>query len=1034
MLRRMLSVGCIQHRNRSNGFSELSKHSLSMLRREVSPLLQLPYDANLPKTAEELKEILKQLGDLIDSMPSTKPTHELMNEGKLNYFKACLQTNIPLLGSILDKIGGAANSQGTGTQSETHGNLGKEATREISTILKNLGQIHSVGAFLVILGLTMDRCLKLGRNRKEFFSYMKILRDLGNHVVKIQGLVCNSEADEILQKATLMICDHAAFCDKMAHSQRKFVKRFLLAEADHEKLMDMQKETDYLYRELHLATLYGDLHGVQGTDFEPSEDTVLVGIEMLVEEEVLKLESSDHLPGGRALVVCGLPGVGKTSVGEQIAARLRWKFDPRYVRMLNVGSESKTISVTEFQQSLYKKLSRTGVKKEFSSEADGRKHLRMLFNKLEKPVLILFDNVRNFMTIDSLLPSDMENLLQAGSLLLVTTTNQQVINVLEGKKVRTFVCEVRELEEKQARDLLLKKMLGDMDVNLQSDLSRELMRYEDKGELMLRKLLKLCGGLPLAINCVGSRIWGRGHDYLRSHSRILSTDLHNLSLEAAYAQLGEHEDVREGLMKKLRDAVLHACNSLSQGDPITSEESPLDRSVNFAYEQISYNHRTEEAFLNIVHLHLGRKWTEVEMLCGTEQLETLRQLSMVRRLVYKDGQSSPIVNVHDVLIGVGRRVANLNYQGRWVVKENGDEIDECFHNYQLESNVQRPEFIKLDHCNMDLPAGLLDNVTRNLRYLEVVDTTITGTCSIDPLKLECLKLERSPLPFPVQRLQKLIVLHLDFENTTSNLESIQFMPNLAKVTVKNSTTLRKLGPGLSRLSEVRIHNCSNFESIQGLDPHVVQQLEIAHCTIFSDFARVRKLRKLATLSLVGFQHSTFPEDLEIPSGVQDMDFSRNYNLTALPRFTPRNKIRILNLGSCCRLREVSDVHSTNLEYLHLGGCSMLEHLILSDDNVKTLKHLEVQGCASSKLRHTIASIRARFPTSFRLIPLDWLKVGDEEYTAPTSCEKLHRCIKLSLRKTRDLFEQRTRTVSFKDRGRSFTFPSSNGNRSKLHVS
>ncbi|OAE21377.1 hypothetical protein AXG93_1056s1000 [Marchantia polymorpha subsp. ruderalis] len=1008
-----------------SGYGKLPKRSTSTNNGAVmEDKPSTPDDANSSKSPEErARELLK----FIIQPEDNTATAATKKDDKLDAFGESVKDNLTFYGFIGDKIGGLANNKAIATQSENSGSFGTEAGREISNILTGLGSAHIVGAIFLVVGHLLDRWVTMGKNKKDLENYRKSLSRMAKHVTKLEQLASNTHAVEFLQAAFEKIFDHAAFCNQMMHSHSKSLgKRFCFATKHKDKIAEMQKDMDDMYRDLILAAWYADIHGEQDTKFEPSEDTVLVGIDKLVEDKVLELEPSDQRVV-RALVVTGLPGVGKSSVGGKIAERVIKKYGHHVcmldITVLDMHSERK------IQALLYKKLSPTGVKMAFSNAADGRKHLQKLFSKLEKPVLIFFDNVLNFTTIEELLPKDVSK-LPAGSLILVTTTNQQVINVLEEKGARTSICEVHGLEEEQARDLLLKEILGDVDMKLPSDLSRELMRYKEKEEMMLRKLLRLCGELPLAIMCVGSHISRRGQNYLRDTGQNylrdtghwpLATDLHNPSLKEAYAQLFEHRDVQEGLVKKLKDAVLHACNSLSQGDPMGTGENTLDQSVNFACQQLSYNPLLQEAFLSIVHLHVGRDYSEVELLCGAELVETLRQLSLVRRLVYKDGTLSPILNVHHVLIGAGRRIANVQFEGRWLVREDGDDdVVECFHNYQLERRLHLPRFIKLDHCDIDLPAEKLDYVTTDLRHFEVRGVRIIGDCSVHPRMLECLKIERCPLPFLLHNLQKLKFLYLDFENTTSNLECIQNMPSLAKVTVKNSTTLRCLGSGLPTLSEVSIFKCSNFESIEGLNPLAVRQLEIASCPEFRDFLRVGLLSKLTELYLVGCQHSEFPEDFEIPSGVQDLDFSRNYKLTVQPRNAPGNKIRKLNLGCCTSLTTVSVIDLKSLEYLVLGGCSKLENLTLSDENLKTLKHLEVQGCASSKLKQSIASLMNRFPPSLRLIQHDWLEEQDEECTAPTRCELLTRCIKLNWRKRR--------TVKF--RGRCFTFPPNGYNRKK----
>ncbi|KAG6556829.1 hypothetical protein Mapa_001776 [Marchantia paleacea] len=1044
---------------KSNSMHRLISKSFSRRRsRSFSGVTPLPATAvvasssSSPDASSSSSELLELLIRFIEDRD--KPAEGLSpTSDRLTNLRGCVQNNFPLLGNILDKFGGAVNGQVSTSAAQATPQSGS-AYREVAIVLRDLGHLHWVGGFLIIVAVLVDKCCKVSRYDKDSRKYASNLKLLAKTVYKIHHLVPKPQDDETLQKAVQLLINHAESFSQRSITRRSWFKRFLFAEQDHEELAELQNEINDLYPQLCVTAQILTLELLKAplTDnqiFE-AEDTVLVGDEKPVEEALaalLKLQTrASKSSRPCALLLSGSPGVGKSRVGRRVLARLRMeKYKYCEISMRNG-------SVKDWQDRLRRELSTAGIFTVFCYSDDGQEILRRSSRKElgREPILLYLDNVQKEADFDTLLPGKLHTLLDPGSILVVTTTNQKLINTLQKKGVLACLYEVRALQEIDATELLLRSIFGESEVLEDSQMVEGLIMSEE-----VQKLENFLGGVPLGIISAGKYIRSIGNDFLREKK------FGELSFQSAYAQMDQED--REKFMEKFNAAVRHSFISLSNGDPISNEKSALDQSLDDAYRQLTFDPRNEAVFLDIVHLYVGHKWADVQLIYGEEILNLLQQLSMV----YKDGTSVPVLQVSGLLTGMGRKKANIEHEGRWVVKENDDTLHKCFHNDQLDwshkDGFKGTRLIKLGHCTKELCAERFDRVMPHLEHLDLFGTKIKGRCSEPPAKLRYFRCQQSSVPFLLStKFQHLAVLDVDLRMySASDLDSIESMPSLQKLKLKSSKTLRKLGPKLEKLRKVMIQDCPNFESLGNLNRDGVTHVEIVHCPKFSDFAGVIKLKRMKSLILAGFEFTRFPDEFVIPSAVQIMDLSRNQNLKELPAFGADTRIRSLSLRYCSSLQKLPALPRNGLQYLDLGGCVTLESFTLSEENRRTLKYLDVHGCAKlrghSNLQNFIESTEGRSAPALKLMGKgvaegdDTLKNTEHSYESlmasrfdtkmeeddakrTVTCPAIQRCFKVPWRRLKVKGPERTlyacctwprrvgRKTSKAGPGRTWTFP------------
>jgi hypothetical protein len=315
---------------------------------------------------------------------------------------------------------------------------------------------------------------------------------------------------------------------------------------------------------------------------------------MRVEEVIKKLmlESSDV----RAVVLHGLPGIGKSTLGDAVYARLNFPGRTHY--RIEVGESPSSEKICSLQASILERLS--GEKVKLGYPLEGRQRLGKYLEECRESLFIYIDNVLNPSDLKELLPEKLT--LPPKSRVLVTSRVANLCSELDDRGVVSELYEVEELDFAQAKRMFC------------------LLVFEEEDpppgkKVQVSQVLKACGGMPLALELVGK--------YLRRQKR-----------DSAWT---------------------HTLESLQSSDPLTGTKdmSSYLGKLESMYEQLSKSH--QRAFLDIITYYLDLPWEMVTHVIGEDRLLALQELAFVKRSSL-DVDDIDRVHVHDLLVSLGRKL------------------------------------------------------------------------------------------------------------------------------------------------------------------------------------------------------------------------------------------------------------------------------------------------------------------------------------------------------------------------------------------
>lgn len=182
-----------------------------------------------------------------------------------------------------------------------------------------------------------------------------------------------------------------------------------------------------------------------------------------------------HGTASRVVVIAGMPGVGKTTLAVHLAHRLRHRFRDG---QLHVQLSGASAAPRDIREVLHEVLRSLGVRDTIPESLEERSKLLRSTTASRRLLLILDDAV-------SL--ADVRPLLPGGSQCAVILTSRRRLHDLAGAQH----VDLEALDCPQGLNLLA-SLIG-------------RQRLEEEPEAADR-LVALCGGLPLALRCIGGRL------------------------------------------------------------------------------------------------------------------------------------------------------------------------------------------------------------------------------------------------------------------------------------------------------------------------------------------------------------------------------------------------------------------------------------------------------------------------------------------------------------------------------------------------
>ncbi|KAL5539797.1 hypothetical protein UlMin_044291 [Ulmus minor] len=208
------------------------------------------------------------------------------------------------------------------------------------------------------------------------------------------------------------------------------------------------------------------------------------------EENIRELVAHLTNPASEVFSICGMGGLGKTTLAKEVYHRSQVKNHFDRFAWVYVSQQFQPKEILE--EILFNLLSPLDEQRKEIKEMSKNALVTKLHQELEeKKCLVVLDDVWTIEAWDILKAAFSEN-----TKILITTRIKDVAEHAK-KERRGFVCEPRHLSDEESRELLEKKTFY-----LQSIKETNPKDFAEMKELG-NKMLKHCGGLPLAVVVLG---------------------------------------------------------------------------------------------------------------------------------------------------------------------------------------------------------------------------------------------------------------------------------------------------------------------------------------------------------------------------------------------------------------------------------------------------------------------------------------------------------------------------------------------------
>ncbi|XP_068343623.1 disease resistance protein RPV1-like [Pyrus communis] len=636
----------------------------------------------------------------------------------------------------------------------------------------------------------------------------------------------------------------------------------------------------------------------------------IVGIDSRVQDIISYLSSggsNDVLMVG----IWGMGGLGKTTAAKAIYNQIHPQFEFKSF-LADVRDATRKHDLVDLQKKLISDILKK--KHEISCVAEGIGLIKQQFR--HRKILVIVDNIDKKEQLDAIVGS--HDWFGPGSRIIITTRDERVLLNVDR------ACQAKKMNEEEALELFSWHAFKNSCPN--------------QGYLEVsKKVVSYCGGLPLALEVLGSllikRSWAEWESQLEKLGRYPDGQIVN-RLRISYDGLDDSEK-----------AIFLDISCFFIGDDKDYVAKILDRCGFF----------------------------------GTIGITVLRE----RCLVTVDGNK---LNMHDLLRKMARVIISeksLGHPGKWsrlwnhrevanvLRNKSGTEEVEglalnfpdpwprssklCSFSTEAFANMKKLRFLHLKYVQLNgeykhlpkeliwlcwvgcplksIPDDFFDQprlVVLDMQYSKLVQVW-EGYKLLERLKImnlsHSVSLIKSPDFSQVPNLEELIL-----ENCRSLSEihsSIGQLKRLSLVNLKKCEELRSLPRDFYKLKYVKtllLNDCFEFREVhEDLGEMISLRILEAECTAIRQIpSSTVRLKNLTLLSLNSMElgHDAIPQDLGSLISLQVLDLQGN-DFHILPSLSGLTKLETLWLNDCFYLRTIPDL-PTNLKFLYATNCPALE--------------------------------------------------------------------------------------------------------------
>ncbi|XP_058729053.1 disease resistance protein RPV1-like [Vicia villosa] len=613
-----------------------------------------------------------------------------------------------------------------------------------------------------------------------------------------------------------------------------------------------------------------------------------VGVESRVLDMIQLLDtpfSNDVL----LLGMWGMGGIGKTTIAKPIYNKVGHNFEARcFLANIREVWEQDFGPMYLQERILYDIFKETTTK--IQNIESGKSALRERL--CNKRILLVLDDVNKLDQLKALCGS--RKWFGPGSRIIVTTRDKQIIR---GNRVNQVYI-MKEMDESESIELFSWHAF------------KKVSPRENFAEIS-RNVVKYCGGLPLALEVLGSYLFDRG--------------------------VTEWECVLEKLKRIPNDQV--------------------HKKLKISYDGL--NDDTErDIFLDIAFFFIGMDKNDVmHILNGCGLFAEIGISVLVERsLVRVDGKNK--LEMHDLIRDMGREIIReispkkLEKRSRlWFHEDVVDVWSEqtgtqaveglvlkltpnakCFSTKSFE-NMKKLRLLQLAGVQLD---GDFQYLSRNLRWL--CWNGFPFTCiprNFYQRNLVSIELENSNIKFlkkEMQGLENLKILNLSHSHYLTETPDFSNMPNLEKLILKDCPRLPEVSDTIGHLHKVLLINLKDYISLSNL-PRTIYTLKSLKTLILSGCLMIDKLE----------------EDLEQMESLSTL-IAHNTAITKVPFSIARSK----NIGyiSLCGYKGYSREVIPSIIRSWMSPTNNLSSLLQTPASMSSLVSLD----ASRSSSHSLSSI------------------------------------------------------------------------------
>ncbi|KAL3746369.1 hypothetical protein ACJRO7_015343 [Eucalyptus globulus] len=726
----------------------------------------------------------------------------------------------------------------------------------------------------------------------------------------------------------------------------------------------------------------------------------LVGIGLRVQEMMTKLGvvyshgEVKTLCGEdvRVVGICGIPGVGKTTLAKVVFNKIRKSFNRlSFLEDINLKGVKvyPDLLIAELQKEKHDPRRPFGI---------GSKKMKSVFTNTK--VLIVLDDVHKDEQIEAL-AKDLSWLGQ-GSRIIVTTDNRKVLNVFHNVTVEE--CEVKPMGNYHAHQLFWKHVL-------QGNASPDVLEYDS----LSRDIVEALGGLPMAIvpwaNSLKKEknieMWKCTREFLREHPHEGKVED---ALNASFVSLNN--------CTKLVFLDI-ACFFSRKDEKIPSYMWEACRCFPpKAIKELRNMHFLEDGENNELRMHrlvrdFGRKHVERNSLRERCRIWNFSDA----RVILEDGL--PNAHVEGISLPVGEagtvrftcealgKKSKLRY-----LRLDGANIEGTAENLLV--NLRH---LRLDGANIE---GNSENLLPNLRWLDWQECrSIHELRNMDMKKLVILDLARSPVTtYPgvwrqiMEKVKELKVLNLQGCNLLRASWESSASTDLEMLIMEDCTRSRALGAFISQLKLLKSLNLRNCKGVQQLvqqlqgkefltellidgtdikEIHIendslknLEVLSARDCIQLMDIFPIDHLTKLRRLALDGANIDWVPETFDFPPNLERLSLRKCEKLCELPPSIGKLKqleemdlsdTRITQLPKS--VKDLSNLKMLKMERTPLQKfpkdivkLEKLEEIDFSGcTNLEAQESCDISGLSSLRILRLSSSIVAGLPQGICGLPL-----------------------------------------------------------------